>query len=101
AHYCRGRRVAGKRGVTTARLNEQVRRNRERFPDDFTYQLTRQEFADLMSQFATSSSAHGGRRVPSLGLHRTRRRHAVERVTAVFHWPPPPAADSLCITVAP
>jgi hypothetical protein len=43
-------------GVTTARLNEQVKRNRERFPDDFMFRLTRQEFNNLMSQFATSSS---------------------------------------------
>src|SRR5439155_736570 len=49
-------------GVPTHRLNEQVRRNRTRFPKDFTYQLTQQEFTDLISQIATSSSAHGGRR---------------------------------------
>jgi len=50
-------------GVTTKRLNEQVRRNAERFPDDFMFQLTNQELAILRSQFATSSSpAWGGRR---------------------------------------
>jgi hypothetical protein len=49
-------------GVTTARLNEQVRRNRERFPDDFAYQLTWQEVMDLMSQNAISKSVRGGRR---------------------------------------
>ena len=42
-------------GVETRRLNEQVRRNRERFPNDFMYQLTRQEVINLMSHFATSS----------------------------------------------
>jgi hypothetical protein len=47
-------------GVTTRRLNEQVRRNRARFPDDFLVELTAQEFADLKSHFATSS--WGGRR---------------------------------------
>ena len=47
-------------GVTTKRLIEQVRRNIKRFPDDFMYQLTRQEVANLRSQFATSS--WGGRR---------------------------------------
>ena len=40
-------------GVTTKRLNEQVRRNRERFPADFAFLLTRQEVAGLRSQFAT------------------------------------------------
>jgi phage regulator Rha-like protein len=49
-------------GVPTSRLNEAVRRNRERFPDDFMFQLTRQEVMNLISQSATSSSGHGGRR---------------------------------------
>jgi len=52
-------------GVTTTRLNEQVRRNARRFPADFAFQMTNQEFAILMSQNATSSPrslGHGGRR---------------------------------------
>ena len=59
-------------GVTTKRLNEQVKRNLERFPVDFMFQLTAEEAdamrsqtvtANLRSQTATSSSAsHGGRR---------------------------------------
>ena len=62
----RGRRVlldaelAVLYGVTTRRLNEQVRRNRKRFPDDFLLELTTEEFANLKSRFATSS--WGGRR---------------------------------------
>lgn len=43
-------------GVTTKRLNEQVKRNRERFPDDFMFQLTREEAESLRrsrSQIAT------------------------------------------------
>jgi hypothetical protein len=49
--------------VTTKRLNEQVKRNQRRFPRDFIFQLTPAEYADLRSQFATSSpAAHGGRR---------------------------------------
>ena len=47
-------------GVTTARLNQQVRRNRQRFPADFLFELTAQEFSDLKLQIATSS--WGGRR---------------------------------------
>lgn len=43
-------------GVETRRLNEQVKRNIDRFPEDFMFQLTRQEAENLMSQFATSSS---------------------------------------------
>jgi hypothetical protein len=42
-------------GVETRRLNEQVRRNRARFPEDFIFELTADEFANLKSQFATSS----------------------------------------------
>ena len=41
-------------GVETRRLNEQVRRNRRRFPADFIFRLTRKELDNLMSQFATS-----------------------------------------------
>lgn len=49
-------------GVTTARLNQQVRRNIDRFPEDFAFVLSKAEFADLKLQFATSSSGWGGRR---------------------------------------
>jgi hypothetical protein len=49
-------------GVETRRLNEQVRRNIEKFPDDFMFQLTKEEFENLKSQIATSSSSWGGRR---------------------------------------
>jgi len=48
-------------GVETKRLKEQVRRNADRFPDDFAFVLDPQEFATLRSQFATSKSeARGG-----------------------------------------
>lgn len=46
--------------VETRRLNEQVQRNIDRFPEDFMFQLTEEEFANLKSQIATSS--WGGRR---------------------------------------
>lgn len=48
-------------GVTTSALNQAVRRNESRFPDDFRFQLTRQELENLKSQSVTSSG-HGGRR---------------------------------------
>jgi predicted deacylase len=47
-------------GVTTKRLNEQVKRNRERFPADFVFQLRAKESASLRSQIATSSRKHRG-----------------------------------------
>jgi hypothetical protein len=61
-HVIRGQRVildadlAALYGVTTRQLNQQVSRNKNRFPVDFAYQLTRQEVAILMSQIVTSSS---------------------------------------------
>ncbi len=50
--------------VTTKRLNEQVRRNKNRFPPEFMFRLTADEYEYLRSHFATSSedNAHGGRR---------------------------------------
>src|SRR5271156_2040918 len=41
-------------GVPTKVLNQAVKRNADRFPDDFAFQLTAAEFADLKSQIATS-----------------------------------------------
>jgi hypothetical protein len=49
-------------GVSVKRINEQVKRNAQRFPSDFVFRLTAQERANLRSQNATSSEQHGGRR---------------------------------------
>ena len=46
-------------GVETKRFNEQVRRNSVRFPEDFMFQLTAEEFAGLRSQIATSNNSAG------------------------------------------
>ena len=54
------RDLAALYGVMVRRLNEQVRRNRDRFPDGFMLELTNQEVTNLKSQFATSS--WGGKR---------------------------------------
>lgn len=53
-------------GVTTKRLNQQVRRNRKRFPADFFFELTAEELANLKLHFATSS--WGGRRTLPLAF---------------------------------
>ena len=65
----RGRRVildsdlAALYGASAKRLNEQVKRNAERFPPDFAFKLTPEEFETLRSQFATSKlERRGGRR---------------------------------------
>jgi ORF6N domain len=49
-------------GVTTFRLNEAVKRNKSRFPEDFMFQLTKEENEILTSQIAISKSGRGGRR---------------------------------------
>ena len=49
-------------GVETRRLNEQVKRNLERFPKDFMFQLNQEEFNNWKSQFATSNSILMGAR---------------------------------------
>ena len=52
-------------GVETKRFNEAVKRNAEKFPADLMFELMAEEFANLRSQFATSSliaKKHGGRR---------------------------------------
>lgn len=49
-------------GVPTHRFNEAVKRNRNRFPDDFAYPVTREELKILISQNAISRSGHGGLR---------------------------------------
>jgi len=49
-------------GVSVKRLNEQVKRNASRFPEDFVFRLTPGESRTLRSQFATSKTGRGGRR---------------------------------------
>jgi hypothetical protein len=69
-HVIRGRRVvldadlAALYEVPTKRLNEAVRRNEEKFPEEFSFILENKDLANLKSQFATSS-LHGGRRKPT------------------------------------
>jgi hypothetical protein len=88
-YLVRGQRVmldsdlAALYGVSTKRINEQVQRNRERFPNDFAFQLTAQEFADLKSQNATSSLSHGGKRK----LPRVFTEHGVAMLASVLKSP--------------
>jgi hypothetical protein len=49
-------------GIPTYRLNEAVKRNQERFPEDFMFQLNQKEQAALTSQIAMSKRGRGGRR---------------------------------------
>ena len=69
-HIARGQRVmldsdlARLYGVTTMAPNQAVKRNADRFPEDFAFQLTPQEFSDLISQIVISKAGRGGRRTP-------------------------------------
>jgi ORF6N domain len=49
-------------GVTTGALNQALKRNIQRFPDDFAFQLSFKELENLMSQIVISSGNYGGRR---------------------------------------
>lgn len=67
-HVIRGQRVmldsdlAELYGVETRQLNQAVKRNGERFPEDFAFQLSEPEYGALISQFVTSKGGRGGRR---------------------------------------
>jgi len=69
-HIIRGHRVmldadlAKLYGVSTKRLNEAIRRNAARFPEDFMFQMNEEEADNLRSQFATSKSWGGRRYLP-------------------------------------
>jgi DNA polymerase I-like protein with 3'-5' exonuclease and polymerase domains len=73
-HLIRGQRVvldadlAAFYGETTKRFNQQVNRNRQRFPADFMFQLDDEEFAALRLQFATSNASRGVRRYAPLAF---------------------------------
>ncbi len=75
-HVVRGQRVmldfdlARLYGVPTSALNQAIRRNADRFPEDFAYQLTPQEFTGLISQIVISKGGRGGRRAPGAGSPR-------------------------------
>ena len=58
----RKRSSSGMYQVETKRLNQRVKRNTARFPENFCFQLTRDEYDNLRSQIATSSEEYGVRR---------------------------------------
>lgn len=67
-HLIRGQKVmldsdvARVYGIPTHRFNEAVKRHRQRFPEDFMFQLTKKEADSLRSQIAISKPGRGGRR---------------------------------------
>jgi len=69
-------------GVPTFRLNEQVKRNIERFPEDFMFQLSKEEHDSLRSQFAISKGRGGRRYLPYVFTEQ-----GVAMVSSVLHSP--------------
>ena len=63
-------------GVTTFNFNKAVKRNPGRFPEDFMFQLTREEFKNLKFHFGTSRGRHAK---ATSGVHGARRGNAFER----------------------
>jgi len=61
-------------GVETKRLKESVRRNIDRFPEDFMFELNKDEFLNIRTQFATSKK--GWNQICANGFHRTRSSNA-------------------------
>jgi hypothetical protein len=88
-HVVRGQRVmldfdlARLYGVPTSALNQAVRRNADRFPEDFAYQLTQQELTSLMSQIVISKTSRGGRQK----LPRAFTEHGVAMLSSVLRSP--------------
>ena len=70
--------LAGLYEVDTKNLTKSIKRNADRFPNDFMFQISQVEFDNLRFQIGTSRS-WGGQPVPSLRLHRAGRGHAFER----------------------
>ena len=87
--FVRGQRVmldsdlAELYGTTTMALNQAVKRNADRFPEDFSFVLGEQEVRNLISQTVISSSAHGGRRTPP----RVFTEHGVAMLSSVLRSP--------------
>src|SRR5258708_35464581 len=76
--------LAGLYQVTTGNLNLAVRRNLERFPDDFMFQLTKEEHDALLLQFAIAKIGRGGRQTRPYAFTE----HGVAMLSAVFHTHP-------------
>jgi hypothetical protein len=90
-HLIRGQKVmldsdlAALYEVPTRVLNQTVRRNLDRFPEDFMFSLTHQEVESLRSQIVTSKLGRGGRRY----LPYVFAEHGVAMLSAVLRSPPP------------
>jgi hypothetical protein len=67
--------------VTTGNLNLAMRRNVKRFPEDFMFQLTKEEHTALLLQFARAKTGRGGRQTPPYAFTE----HGVAMLSAVLN----------------
>ena len=79
-------------GVATKVLNQAVKRNHARFPDDFMFRLTQEEAECLRSQFVTSNPGRGGRRYQPYAFTE----HGVAMLSAVLN---SRRAEQMCILI--
>lgn len=63
-------------GVTTSALNQSVKRNAQRFPEEFMFRISKTEWENMSSQFVTTSRTKTTKNVFSLRFYRTRGGHA-------------------------
>lgn len=82
-------------GTTTKALNQQIKRNLERFEERFVFQLTPEEWSQLKSQSVTASAKHGGRRTPPWVFTE----HGIPMAATVVHSPRAVEATKLIIDV--
>ena len=73
--------IAGLYGVTTGALNQAVKRNIDRFPSDFMFQLTKEEWSSLKSQFVIANVGRGGSRTLPYAFTE----HGVLMLASVLH----------------
>jgi hypothetical protein len=85
-------------GVTTKRLNEQVKRNRERFPDDFLFQLTQEEALELWCSRSQIATLKRGQNIKYLPYAFTE--HGAIMGASVLNSPPPRCHSELVETAA-
>lgn len=82
-------------GTETKKLNQQVKRNLERFPETFAFRLSEDEFRALKSQDVTAGPRHGGRRIPPIAFTE----HGVAMAATVLTSPRATAVLQLIIDV--
>jgi hypothetical protein len=85
-------------GVATGRFNEAVKRNLKRFPADFSFVVTREEYERLISQNAISKPGRGGRTDKTLVFHGTALSDIYQKLLPLLSPPPDPPRPQIGFT---